>query len=106
MATSLTIDRTTMRQLVAAMAFIMVIASLPAVGVIVAPDGSGPCISMDICHPLQSLDRAPGVVPIARPAQPNISANICSHEALVRFVPTAKTRFAEAPDPPPPKLFS
>jgi hypothetical protein len=88
------------------MAFVMLIASVPAVGVIVVSDRSGPSISMDICHPLQLLDRAPAVVPIARPAQSNIGANLSFLEALVRLIPTAKTRLAEAPDPPPPKLFS
>ena len=56
MATSLTIDRTSMRQLAAAMALVMMMASLPSIGVIVISDRSGPSISMDICHPLQSLD--------------------------------------------------
>ena len=70
MAISLTIDRTSMRQLAAAMALVMVMASLPSIGVIVISDRSGPTISMDICHPLQSLDSAPAIVPIARPAQP------------------------------------
>jgi hypothetical protein len=35
MATSLTIDRTSMRQIAAAMAFVMMMASLPSIGVIV-----------------------------------------------------------------------
>ncbi len=59
MATSLAIDRTSMRQLAAAMALVMMMASLPSIGVIVISDRSGPTISMDICHPLQSLDSSP-----------------------------------------------
>ncbi|MGA9723216.1 MAG: hypothetical protein WBQ86_12230 [Candidatus Binatus sp.] len=105
MATSLMIDRTSMRQLAAAMAFVMMMASLPSIGVIVISDRSGPIISMDICHPLQSLDSAPGTVPIARPAQPDIGARILSHERLPQLVPILTSKFAEAPDPPPPKLF-
>ncbi len=105
MATSLTIDRTSMRQIAAAMAFVMMMASLPSIGVIVISDRSGPSISMDICHPLQSLDSAPSAVPIARPAQPGIGARILSHERLAQFVPILKSKLADAPDPPPPKLF-
>ena len=60
MAISLTIDRTSMRQMAAAMALVMMMASLPSIGVIVISDQSGPSISMDICHPLQSLESAPG----------------------------------------------
>jgi hypothetical protein len=106
MATSLMIDRFSMRQLAAAMALIMIVASLPAIGVIVVSDRSGPTISMDICHPLQSLGTSASGVSIARPAHPEVVAKIVSHESAVRFVSIAKTRFAEAPDPPPPKPLS
>jgi hypothetical protein len=99
------LDRTSMRQLAAAMAFVMMIASLPSIGVIVISDRSGPSISMDICHPLQSLDSAPATVPIARPAQPASGTHILSHETFAQFVPVLKCRFAESPDPPPPKQF-
>jgi hypothetical protein len=106
MTTSLMIDRTSIRQIAGAMALIMVIASLPSIGVILISDRSGPSISMDICHPLQSLDSAPAVVLIARPAQPEMGTRILSHETVTRFVPVLKSKFAESPDPPPPKLFS
>jgi hypothetical protein len=106
MAISLMIDRTSMRQLAAAMALVMMIASLPAVGVIVVSDRSGPAISMDICHPLQSLCTSASAAPIARPARPEAGAKIVCRGAQVQLVPIAKTRFVEAPDPPPPKLLS
>ncbi len=95
-----------MRQIAAAMALVMMMASLPSIGLIVIVDRSGPSISMDICHPLQSLDSAPAIVLIARPAQPEMGTQIPSHETLAQFVPVLKSKFAEAPDPPPPKLFS
>ena len=106
MGTSLAIDRASMRQLAAAMAFVMMIASLPSIGVVIFSDRSGPSISLDICHPLQSLGGSPSAVPIARPAQPEIGARILLHETLAQFVPVLKRKFAEAPDPPPPKLLS
>ena len=105
MAISLTIDRTSMRQLAAAMALVMMMASLPSIGLIVIADRNGPSISMDICHPLQSLDSAPAIVLIARPAQPAIGTRILSHETFAEFVPVLKSKFAETPDPPPPKPF-
>jgi hypothetical protein len=105
MTISLTIDRATIRQLAAAMALVVMMASLPSIGVIVISDHSGPSISMDICHPLQSLDSAPAVVAIARPAQPATGTRILSHETFAQFVPVLKYRFAESPDPPPPKQF-
>jgi hypothetical protein len=104
MAISLTIDRASIRQLAAAMALVMVMASLPSIGVIVISDRSGPSISMDICHPLQSLDSAPAV-PIARPAQPASGMRIVSHETIAQFIPVLKCRFPKSPDPPPPKQF-
>jgi hypothetical protein len=93
-----------MRQLGATMALVMMVASLPTIGVIVISDRSGPTISLDVCHPLQSLDTAP-IILVARPAQPEIGARIFSHETLAQFVPILKSKFAETPDPPPPKQF-
>jgi hypothetical protein len=104
MRTSMTIDRASMRQLAAAMALVMMVASIPAMGVIFVPDRSGPSISLDICHPLQSSDRSP-IVQIARPAPPEIGATVLWHETRVQFVAVPKSRLAEAPDPPPPKQF-
>jgi hypothetical protein len=106
MATSMTIDRASMRQLAAAMALVMMMASLPSIGVIVISDRSGPAISLDICHPLQSLETSSGTVLVARPALPTLGAEIVAHEALTQFVPILKSKLAEAPDPPPPKLLS
>jgi hypothetical protein len=105
MAISMTIDRTSMRQLAATMALVITMASLPSIGLIVMVDRSGPSISMDICHPLQSLDSAPAIVLIARPAQPEMGTQILSHETFAQFVPVLKCSFAESPDPPPPRLF-
>jgi hypothetical protein len=104
-ATSLGIDRLTIRQLAAVMALVLAIANLPSIGVIVIPDRSGPTISLDLCHPLQSLDTSPNLILIARPAQPETCAEILSHETLAQFVPIVKNKVAETPDPPPPKQF-
>src|ERR1700722_6726836 len=103
MTIALAINRAPIRQLAAAMALVMMMASLPSIGVIVISDRSGPSISMDICHPLQSLDSVPAVAPIARPAQPASGTRILSHETFAQFIPVLKCRFAESPDPPPPK---
>ena len=95
-----------MRQLAAAMALIVAIASLPSIGVIVIADRNGPSLTLDVCHPLQSLDTSSTVVLIARPAPPEINATIISPETLAEFVPPAKDNPAETPDPPPPKQIS
>ena len=105
MTIALKIDRASIRQIAAAMALVMVMASLPSIGVIVISDQSGPSISMDICHPLQSLENAPAVVPIARPAQPAVGTKVLSHEVAAQFVPILKSKLADTPDPPPPKQF-
>jgi len=95
-----------MRQLAAAMALIVAIASLPSIGVIVIADRNGPSLTLDVCHPLQSLDTSSTVVLIARPAPPEINATIISPETLAELVPLAKDNPAETPDPPPPKQIS
>ena len=102
----MTIDRYSIRQLAAAMALVMAIASLPSIGVIVISDRSGPSISLDVCHPLSSLDVSTGAVLIARPAPPEFGWRFVSAETLTQFVPVLESKFAESPDPPPPKLFS
>jgi hypothetical protein len=106
MASSMTIDRSSMRQIAAAMALVMMMASLPSIGLIIVADRSGPSISMDVCHPLQSLETSSGTVLVARPAQPALDAKIVSREEVAQFVPILKDKLAEAPDPPPPKSFS
>lgn len=105
MTIALKIDRASIRQIAAAMALVMVMASLPSIGVIVISDQSGPSISMDICHPLQSLESAPAIVPIARPAQPAVGTKVLSNEVSAQFVPILKSKLADTPDPPPPKQF-
>ena len=95
-----------MRQLAAAMALVVAIASLPSIGVIVIADRNGPSLTLDVCHPLQSLDTSSTVVLIARPAPPENNATIISPEPLAEFVPLAKDNPAETPDPPPPKQIS
>lgn len=95
-----------MRQIAAAMALVMMIANLPAIGVVIVAERSGPTISMDVCHPLQSIETSSGILLVARPAQPEIGAGLVSHEAAAEFIPVLKSKFAEAPDPPPPKLLS
>jgi hypothetical protein len=104
MASSMTIDRSSMQQIAAAMALVMMMASLPSIGLIIVADRSGPSISMDVCHPLQSLETSSGTVLVARPAQPALDAKIVSQEEVAQFVPIPKSKFAETPDPPPPKL--
>ena len=86
------------------MALVMMMASLPSIGLIIVADRSGPSISMDVCHPLQSLETSSGTVLVARPAQPALDAKIVSQEEVAQFVPIPKSKFAETPDPPPPKL--
>jgi hypothetical protein len=99
------LDRHSIRQLAGAMALVMMMASLPSIGVIVIADRSGPSISMDICHPLQSLETSSGTVLVARPGLPEMGAKIDSHESVTQFIPSLKSKLAEAPEPPPPELF-
>ena len=106
MRISLGIDRITIRQLAAAMALVIAIASLPSIGVIVIADRSGPSLTLDLCHPLQSLDTSSSLVLIARPAPPEIDTTISAPETLAEFAPLPEDNLAETPDPPPPKHFS
>src|SRR5208283_4945304 len=99
MASSMTIDRASLRQLAAAMALVMMMASLPSIGLIIVADCSGPSISMDVCHPLQSLEASSGTVLVARPTPLELDAKIVSQEQVAQFVPILKSKFTDAPDP-------
>lgn len=88
------------------MAIVMIMASLPTIGVIVIADHNGPSLSLDVCHPLQSLDTSSSLVLIARPAPPEIDGTIVSSETFQEFIPIAKDTLADPPDPPPPKPIS
>ena len=105
MRISLGIDRITIRQLAAVMALVIAIASLPSIGVIVIADRNGPSITLDVCHPLPSLDTSSSLVLIARPAPPEIVATIDSQQTFSEVAPLPD-QLAETPDPPPPKQIS
>lgn len=87
------------------MAVAMMMASLPAISVIVVADCSGPNISLDVCHPIQSMDTSSNLVLIARPAPPEIGATIIPRETFAEFAPRPRYYdLADTPDPPPPKI--
>src|SRR5260221_14353405 len=105
MMTALTMNRSALRHLAAAIAFVTMLASLPTIGVIVVAEKSGPSLTMDICHPLQSADRSSSITLIARSTPPLIDYDDVSRETLFQIVPVLKGKIVEPPDSPPPKAF-
>jgi hypothetical protein len=107
MATSLTMNRMTIRRIAAAIAFAMLIASLPPAGVTFVANRSGAtCFTLDICHPLQSLDRAPAAIAIARPAPPALLSYSAKWEPIAELASSRTVALVLTPDPPPPKHFA
>jgi hypothetical protein len=106
MRIGLAIELHTIRQLAAAMAVVVTLASLPSIGVIVVVDSSGPTIALDLCHPLQSLDQSANSIVVARPGTPAAIAKDVSRESFFNFVPLLKGKLADAPESPPPKTFA
>ncbi|MGH7780189.1 MAG: hypothetical protein ACREQR_10215 [Candidatus Binataceae bacterium] len=81
-------------------------ASVP-IAVSAAVSGSKtPCLSADICHPLQSLDRTADVVPMARPAALARESALTEFSGAPEFHPAVLLDLIFAPDPPPPKTLS
>lgn len=99
-------NRATMRQLAAAIAFIMMVSSVPAIGFVTVSGPSGPCFTLDLCHPIQSLERSPGTLTIARPAPPKLASENVSREISYQFTLILKGKFVKKLDPPPPKFIS
>ena len=87
----------------AVLALILLLTSMPAVvGVTFA--NSGPALTADICHPLQTLDRNSGqsvvpLLPVRGPAQDALA----DRGGVVDEVAASPTPLLEEPDPPPPK---
>ncbi len=92
------------RVIATSIALALLLASVPVIPEFVAArTDSRVTISLDLCHPLQSLDRAPENVPLARP------------EVFLRVIaPTAgqprrnavvlfKSQCSRQPDAPPPR---
>jgi hypothetical protein len=106
MTTAMTMARRSIRQLAAALAVVITMASLPSIGVIVVADNSGPSISLDICHPLQSMDRTSGTILVARPAPPEVVVTNAPPEKLAASARIFKSKIVIAPDSPPPKALA
>lgn len=87
-----------------AMAIIVAIAGVPILYGVVAGD-TRCAITLDICHPVQSVSSsaAPLLAPPPAP-MPITNAPLQLRERLVAFARAHASRPADAPDPPPPKL--
>lgn len=94
----------TARDICAVMALVMALASLPAVGIVFVREAGTPCITLNICHPLQSAFPASGNVPLARSgALAGEFRRVVYSAASPRANPPT-SRFLARPDPPPPKI--
>jgi hypothetical protein len=96
--------RETAREICAVLATVMVLSSLPAVGVVFVRVAGAPCFTLNICHPLQSAIPASDNLPLARPAALASEIAITAFPAPPASVKPLAARFLPKPDPPPPKL--
>jgi hypothetical protein len=80
------------------------IGGLPALsGVVIAAD-SHPALMLDICHPLQTptVSTLPFFVPPLAGFRASSRLLVCDYREVAVY--SRFSRFADAPDPPPPKL--
>lgn len=96
--------RETARDICAVMALVMALASLPAVGVVFVREASAPCITLNICHPLQSAFPASGNVPLARSGALAAEFQRVVYPAAPPRANPPASRFLPRPEPPPPKI--
>lgn len=68
------------------------------------PHSSGAAFALDICHPVQALDRAAVQCNLPIPTNYLFAPAQSVYCAAVRTCLTLADRIAEAPDTPPPKL--
>jgi len=65
-----------------------------------------PCCSTDICHPIQSIDRAQDSAATARPAILAREFALTQFSDAPEFLAAAFPDLVFTPDPPPPKALS
>ena len=92
-----------LRHIAAALAIAMMVACLPSIGMIVVADKSGPSLTMDVCHPLQTADHSPNGTIFARPAPQDFAYDNVSRETFFEIVPVLKGKIVLFPVPPPPE---
>ncbi len=86
------------------MAAVLFMASAPlTAGVIVVSGPSHPELSVDICHPVQSVDVIPGIL-LARPAPALLDSILCDFGSSGDDAAAPSSDLRIAPDTPPPKL--
>jgi hypothetical protein len=96
--------RETAREICAALAIVMALASLPAVGAVFMRAAGAPCLTLNICHLIRSAFPASDNVPLARPATVAIEMTITAIPAPPPSEKPPAARFLPQPGPPPSKL--
>ena len=97
-------SRTDLQALSSILAVVLFLASVPiGAGVIVVTGPSHPEFTVDICHPLQVFDRAPGT-PLARPAAAVPETVLCDLGSITADAAPRSIELRIAPDTPPTKL--
>ncbi|MFZ0659401.1 MAG: hypothetical protein WBE78_10390 [Candidatus Binataceae bacterium] len=81
-------------------------ASVPIAMFAGATGSKTPCCSTDICHPIQSLDRAQDTAATARPAMLAREFALTQFSDAPEFLAAALPDLVFTPDPPPPKALS
>lgn len=75
----------------------------PLLGVVIFQQDSQPAFTLNICHPLQSLDESPNVLSLTPPASTGQPVFI-NFERIFEPISLSVIEFIPDIDPPPPKL--
>lgn len=75
----------------------------PLLGVIVYGPDSQPAFTLNICHPLQSIDQQPSVLSLTPPTLSRSRLASIDFERISEFVTAPLAEFISDVDPPPPK---
>jgi len=92
------------REIAGILAFAILFAAIPVVPQVVASRSDAQLsFTLDVCHPLQSIDRSPETAPLARPDVSNIVSAIEEIQPVSLTVSQFLGNFAPEPESPPPK---
>lgn len=84
-------------------AIVLLLAGLPSTaGIVIVAGPSRPELTVDTCHPIQTLDLVPAIL-LARPAAPVLESTLGDRGLTITDPAAQLIELRIAPDTPPPK---
>ena len=99
-------SKSDLRALSSILAIALLIAGAPSTaGLVLFAGPNHPQLTIDLCHPVQSIDRAANIL-LARPAPTTIEHALGNLATVTAEAPLRIDSYISGPEPPPPKQIN